>query len=63
MRKKEPETAQSFLPSASESAAHSLGPHLVCSFTRAGKSRVSQVSKSAWKTEALWPSHRGLSHL
>ena len=53
MRKKEPETAWSFLPSASESAACFLRPHLVCYFSRAGAFPVSQMSKSAQKTELV----------
>lgn len=47
MRKeREPATTQSFLSSASESATHSFGDHLFCSFTMARKSHVSQMSKS-----------------
>ena len=53
MRNKEPETAWSFLPSASESAACFLRPHLVCYFSRAGAFPVSQMSKSAQKTELV----------
>ena len=53
MRKKEPETAWSFLPPASESAARFLRPHLVCCFSRAGTFPVSQMSKSAQKTELV----------